>query len=178
MVQETVEHVYIQDETIVKMLYSTGLCHSSEWLDQHDIAGWQVELNTGIMVYEDDHRPGFVPSAWERLCYHCDQTGDYIKNMWIRFRDHVECVGSDKEGFFLYKEVRANPGWDKEVFLYIAGYLEGETIKSKKWKLPEIIVDEEDEREAPGGITQVLCLPALIRKKDVSTEISQRVRNE
>jgi len=178
MIQDTVEHVYIQGQEIKKITYKTGLCYTSEWLDQHDIPGWQVELNTGQMVYEDDHRPGFVPSAWERLCYHCEHTGDYIKNMWIRFRDHVECVGSDEDGFFLYKEIRANPGWDKEVFLYIAGVLEGETIRCKKWKLPEILVDEVEDREAPGGITQVLGLPALIRKPNVSTEVSQRVRNE
>jgi hypothetical protein len=178
MVQEMVKHVYIQDEEIVKIDYKTDLCYSPEWLNANDCPGWQVELNTGQMVYEDDGRPDYVPSAWERLAYHCSQTEDFIVNMWIRFRDHVECVGSDKEGFFLYKEVRAAPNWDKEVFLYIAGFYEDGVIKCKKWKLPEIIVDEEEEREAPGGITQVLGLPALIRKKDVSTEVSQRDRNE
>jgi hypothetical protein len=169
---DTVLHKYVKDGQTFEIEYKTDLCYSPEWLQEKDIPGWQVQLSTGEMVYEDDERPGYLPSAWERLAYHCNKTGSYIVNMWIRFRDHVECVGSEKEGFYLFKEIRHHPAWKKPTFLYIGGYLEDDLIKCKKWKLPEIIVDETENRKLPGGNTVVLGLPALIRKKDVPIKVS------
>lgn len=169
-----IKHSYIKDNEEVEVKYETGLCYTPQWLEQQDIAGWQVELNTGQMVYEDDDRPGFIPSAWERLCYHCQQTGNYVVSMWIRFRDHVECVGTGEEGFYLFKEIRHHPSWEKPEFYYIAGVLSDDIIRCKKWKLPEILVDCEEEREAPGGVTNVLGLSPLITRKqnDLSAEVS------
>jgi len=167
-----IKHKYEQNGQTIEVEYETGLSHTSEWLDQKDIAGWQVQLNTGQMVYEDDERPGFIPSAWERLCLHCKNTGEYIESMWIRFRDHVELVGTKEEGFYLFKEIRHHPSWKKPEFYYIAGILQDNIIKCQKWKLPEILVDSTENREIPGGVTNVLGLPALIRKpNDLSPKI-------
>tara|TARA_R110000824_G_scaffold143199_1_gene310729 strand:+ start:2441 stop:2956 length:516 start_codon:yes stop_codon:yes gene_type:complete len=163
-----IKHSYMQDNELVEVEYETGLCYSREWLEQNDSAGWQVQLSTGEMVYEDDDRPGFIPSAWERLCLHCSETGSHIESMWIRFRDHVECVGTEQDGFYLFKEIRHHPSWEKPEFYYIAGVLHDETIHCTKWRLPEILVDSYEKREEPAGVTNVLGLSALIRrnKKD------------
>jgi len=169
-----IKHSYTKDNELVEIEYETGLCYTPQWLEQNDSAGWQVQLNTGEMVYEDDDRPGFIPSAWERLCLHCNETGNHIVSMWIRFRDHVECVGTEKEGFYLFKEIRHHPSWEKPEFYYIVGVLQNDIIKCTKWKLPEVLVDSTEDREAPGGVTNVLGLPALIRKNKhgLSAEIS------
>jgi hypothetical protein len=142
-------------------------------LEENDTSGWQVQLNSGEMVFEDDDRPGHVPSSWERLCLHCAETGEYPVNMWIRFRDHVEPVGSDKDGYYLFKSLLHSPGWAKPNYYYIAGFLEDGVIKCTKWKLPEIIADETFDRAVEsGGVTNVFGLPALIRRRDEPATIS------
>ena len=149
------------------MELKTDISYSDDWLKQKDTTGWQVLLNTGKMVYEDDNRPGYYHSAWERLCLHCKETGEYPTDMWVKFRSHVEHVASNKDGFYFFKAILNAPSWKKQEDYYIAGYLENGIIKCKKWKVPEIIVYEEFERDPPGGLTPVFQLPALIRKPNV-----------
>lgn len=151
----------------------TELSCNNSWAEEKDISSWQVKLNTGKMVFEDDDRPGLIPSSWERLCLHCKETGEYPVNMWIRFRDHIENVGKDKEGYFFYKSMMHSPAWEVPNFYYITGFLNRGQLQCTKWKVPEIIIDEEFTREPPGGYTNVYNLPALIRKPDgVPTQLS------
>lgn len=145
----------------------TEISYSDDWLQQNDLTGWRVLLNNGKMVYEDDLRPGFIPSSWERLCLHCKETGEYPVNMWIAFRSHVENIGQDKDGYYLYKSILHSPGWEKPQNYYIAGYLEGDILKCKKWKVPEVIVESEFDRDFPGGMTPTFNLEATIRRPGV-----------
>jgi hypothetical protein len=123
------------------------LCHSfDDFLDLKNEAIWFVDMASGLRVLQDDDRPGELPSAWERLIIHCQETGDHITNMWLRFRDHVEHVGKDKEGYYFIKSILCSPTMEAPNFYYIAGYLEDGIVKCKKWKVPELIVDKEFDR--------------------------------
>jgi len=121
-------------------------CHSfDDFLDLKNEAIWFVDMASGIKILQDDDRPGEIPSAWERLCIHCKESGDYITNMWIRFRDHIEHIGKDKEGYYFIKSILSSP-MNPSIYFYITGYLEDGVVKCTKWRVPELIVDKTFDR--------------------------------
>lgn len=121
---------------------------------------WIVTLNDGRSVYQDDGRPGLdKESAWERLYYFCQETGLYITGMRLQFRSHVEHLEPNKEGYFFCKSILGSPFMEKNFHYFVAGYLENGIIYTRTWKIPELIVYEE-ERRIPKD--QDVC---LIRRK-------------
>ena len=121
-----------------------------EWLKQKDKTLWIAETDQGT-VYQDDGRPGTNKPAWERLIL----SGLKIKSMRIQFRSHVEHVGEDKDGYYFINSIFYGFGMKKPNNYYICGYLENGIVKCKKWKVPELIIEEEFDRSIEDcGITE------------------------
>lgn len=102
---------------------------------------WIANLNSGLTVYQDDHRPGIQPySAWVRLKEYLTETGDYITNMYLQFRSHIEkplpenCDGY----FFAYNDIAISISKITLSF-YKIGFLKGKVIVIQRWKIPELL---------------------------------------
>lgn len=115
---------------------------------------WIVELNNGDKIYQDDNRPGFSLSAWDRLYDYCKNNNLYIKNIWIKFRSNIVSMPSDKDGYWFKKGLLAGFRKDngrrfKDVNFFIFGYIENNIMKVIKWRIPELIDWEYEDREIP-----------------------------
>jgi hypothetical protein len=109
---------------------------------------WIVVLSNGLSVYQDDDRPDIhPPSAWERLHNYCKETGNYPVNMRIQFRSHTESLPENAEGYYFVKSVLGEFGSNRTWHFFVTGVLENGIIKVNKWKVPELIPTEYEERE-------------------------------
>lgn len=123
-----------------------------------DIPRWQVILNNGQTVYQDDGRPNVIPnSAWERLYYHCKENNLYIVDMMIGFRSNCHSLSSNMDGYYFCKGSRGAFGLDKTLQLFFAGTLNNNELIVECWKVPEMIKEKSESRQ----ITDTIC---LIRK--------------
>lgn len=112
-----------------------------DWLEDQDKAVWVADTNLG-RVYQDDGRPGFLYSAWERMII----AQPKITRLGLRFRDHYEWLPENKAGYYFIKSILKGPLMEKDFHYYIIGYLEDGVVKCKKFKIPELIIDEEFDR--------------------------------
>ena len=121
---------------------------------------WIVTLSNDEIIYQDDGRPDVLPhSAWERLGKYCEENKVYITGMKIKNRSHVEVVGTGGDGYYFCKGAGKFLFGNTTNHSFIAGLLEGDTLRVRRWNLPEIIPDAYEERDpAEAGIF-------LIRKK-------------
>jgi hypothetical protein len=123
-----------------------------DYVLSQDKAYWRVELCNGDVLHEDDNRPDLTPkSAWLRLKNHCEQYNLAIRKVWLIFRDHVELILDadeclESEGIFFRKGILQGFG-GKPSHRYLIGRVIGDLIKIKIWKTPEIILEEEEQRE-------------------------------
>ena len=102
---------------------------------------WVARLDDGREVYQDDHRPGCTEtSAWLRLVAYCNQTGHYVTGLRVQFRDHVETLPDNAEGyFFSLGAVGILASNLVNIAMYLTGYKDGDVVRITKWKVPEII---------------------------------------
>lgn len=109
---------------------------------------WTATLNNGKVVYQDDGRECYEePSTWLRLIEYCKANSLYIIEFNVRFRDHVEHLPSNAEGYFFSKGCAAIWGDDTSYNQYVMGYLEDNTVKITKWVVPAIIPMEKVNRD-------------------------------
>ena len=109
---------------------------------------WEVVLNDGTRVYQDDYRPGVSPpSAWVRLGKYCKANNLYIVDMYVRFRSNIKHVGSDCDGYYFCKGSRGSMGGDRTMQLFYAGTLVDDKLEVQCWKTPEMIIDGVSERD-------------------------------
>ena len=109
---------------------------------------WIATLSNGETIYQDDGRPNIKPhSAWVRLKRYCEINDLHITNIKLRNRSHVEDVGSDYDGYFFCKSAGALMFGDLTLHNFIVGTLTGEKLSVKKWRLPELIAEEIEERD-------------------------------
>ncbi len=119
-----------------------------------DVPFWYLRLNDGTMVYQDDCINHDPQSAWERLCSYCDSSKQYIDQIWIRFRSNIVTLPTGKSGWWLKKGILAGitkdmqRRWPDQHF-FIIGYVEDNVLKVTKWRLPELIDWEQEDREIP-----------------------------
>ena len=122
---------------------------------------WIVTLSNDETVYQDDGRPDTLPhSAWERLGKYCEENEVYITGMRIKNRSHVEVVGTGGDGYYFCKGAGKFLFGDTTNHSFIAGVLENNTLRVRRWNLPEVVPDAYEERDPiEAGIF-------LIQKKD------------
>ena len=130
-----------------------------KWLSE---ARWIAVLSTGEQVLQDDDRPGVEPkSAWLRLGEHVKKTGSKIVELSIRFRDEPAVTfPSNAEGYFFRKSMGAFLFSDTSYGFYVVGVLQEGTLLVQKWKVPEMVLVEEEIRD-PADDDKVG--PSLIR---------------
>lgn len=117
---------------------------------------WTVKLSNGEYVMQDDNRPGVEPhSAWLRLAEYVRQNRLSIKEMWVQFRSHVEStLPADADGYF-FRKCAMGFLFDNSTYgFYLIGYLHNGKVRVQKWKVPELLLVEEEERD-PADDSQV-----------------------
>ena len=109
---------------------------------------WIVTLSNGETIYQDDGRPNVQPSsAWSRLKIYCKENDLHIVNIKLRNRSNVVDVGSDYDGYFFCKSAGALMFGDLTMHSFVIGTLTGEKLSARKWRLPELIAEEVEERD-------------------------------
>ena len=112
---------------------------------------WQVVLNNGENVFQDDGRPGEFPTnAWLRLKEYCEKNDLYIVDMNIRFRDNVYAKPSNMDGYNFALGVRGAFGSTVTMQLFFVGTLQTEVLKVQCWKVPEMLYEWTEERDPEG----------------------------
>jgi hypothetical protein len=115
---------------------------------QENNASWIVWLYSGLVVYQDDLRPGlYPPSAWERLYYYCHETGDYIKEMQIKFRSNAHRLTPEADGYYFSKGARGALCLPRTIGLFFVGTLNDEVLLVRPWKVPEMMPELFEERD-------------------------------
>ena len=134
---------------------------------------WIATLSNGETIYQDDGRPNVEPaSAWIRLKRYCKINDVYITNMKIRNRSHVQDIGSDYDGYFFCKGAGGLLFGDMTLHTFIIGTLAGEKLSVKKWRLPELISEESEERD-PYELPE-----CIIAKKGILNEQKLQAQND
>jgi len=142
------------------------ICTSyDEFLQDKDTTVWVVELSDGTSIYCDDGRYGEEDKAWNRLRTYL-RSNEHLKiqKIRIKFRSHVELAaerGPNTKGWYFGRGASAWVGCPTLTFMII-GTVEkireplfdeywnpnaGLVAKTTKWRVPEIIKDESDDRE-------------------------------
>lgn len=108
---------------------------------------WFVQLSNGEVCYQDDNRPDCPDiSAWRRLRNYCQTFSLTIEGMWLRFRTETIAVPAHKDGYYFCNSVLSWLNSDKTFHYFVCGYVENGVIYTKKYKIPELIVEDEDVR--------------------------------
>lgn len=108
---------------------------------------WIASLSDGSVVYQDDDRPGLEPIAWFRLKKYVYEKNLDIVGLKIKFRSHTENIleNNKYDGVFFKRGAMAFPG-QKTQHLYILGAVVNGIIMSETWRVPEIILEEKENR--------------------------------
>lgn len=106
---------------------------------------FEVILNDGTKVYQDDGIYKNKISSWIRLRNYCIENNLYINNFKIGFRDNVKSLPENKDGYFFRKMAKCFFGGSVKQ-QYIIGYQEDDILKCSIVAVPEIIVEIEEVR--------------------------------
>lgn len=124
------------------------VCFSlDDFIEDQDKPIYIAELSDGRKVYQDDKRPDMFPIAWLRLKEFCYNEKIDIVKMFVRFRSHTELSGESEDGFFFRRKALGSFGEEKTNHYFIIGSINKNNIHCKHWRVPEIILDEEDDRD-------------------------------
>lgn len=130
---------------------------------------WQVTLNDNTTVFQDDGRPNATPhSAWIRLRNHCYNNSLYIVKMKFGFRSNMKSLPSNMEGYFFSKGAMGMFGLSKTIHLFLVGYIKNDKLIVEKWKAPEMIKQDTENRNFTGD---EIC---LIRK-NINQNLAQKI---
>ena len=134
---------------------------------------WIVTLSNDETIYQDDGRAGVQPqSAWSRLKIYCEKNDLYIQNLKVKNRSHLEDVGSNHDGYFFCKGAGGFLFDGHTLHTFVIGVLEGEKLRTKTWRLPELIPDsfqDRDPYESP---------KCIIAKKGILNEQKLQAQND
>jgi hypothetical protein len=108
---------------------------------------WIVWLASGLVVFQDDGRPGEKHSAWVRLREYCWQSNDYITDMIIKFRSNSHRLPSNADGYYFSHGARGGFGMDKTLQLFFVGTLRHNILQVECWKVPEMLKEKVEERD-------------------------------
>jgi hypothetical protein len=118
------------------------ICTSVSGEDVRGKPMWIVNLSNGEVAYQSDDDPQMENhNSWLCLKKYAEENGLYIKDMVLRFRDHVEVVGSGAKAYYFVHMILGNFIGYNQLF-YNTGVLVGDTIKVNQWIIPELMVLE------------------------------------
>ncbi len=117
-----------------------------KWLSE---VRWTVTLSDGTRVIQDDNRPGAVPpSAWLRLRQYTQEKSLHIVGMSLAFRDEPPVHMPDNaSGYFFRKSVGSFLDSDLTYGFFLTGVLTDKEVVVQRWKVPELILVEEEVRD-------------------------------
>lgn len=109
---------------------------------------WVVTLSDGTTVYQADDDPRLEGNnSWLCLKKYAEENKLYIKDMVVRFRDHVEVVGSGAELYFFVHMVLGNFVGYSQVFYNTGVLVDDGFIRGHQWIIPEFISLEPLEKD-------------------------------
>ena len=121
-----------------------------ELQDDRKTAVWKAKLSDGRVVYMDDGRPGMEPSsAWLRLRRLVEETGVRVVGLSLQFRSHQQenILPADAEGYFFRKSALGFPTGTDTIESYLVGHLTEGRLFVQRWRVPELVMVEEQERD-------------------------------
>lgn len=123
---------------------------------------WVVKLSNGEVITQDDSRPGEQPpQAWLRLAEYVQVNGLRITQMWLEFRDLAKAhLPANAAGYFFKHSIMASVNTGANFRFYLIGYLDGDKVRVQRWKVPELILTEQEDRDPAN---EDLVGPSLIR---------------
>ena len=107
----------------------------------------KMEDHTFLEIILDNNETAFLKEfdEWLILKEYCEDTNSSVENIRVRFRDHVELVAEEADGYFFTKGVG---GWvgteDAQENFFIIGKLYGDVVMKAWWKIPEITKTQTD----------------------------------
>jgi len=107
---------------------------------------WIADLSNGISVYQDDNREGCIePIAWKRLKQYIKSEKVFIINLHLQFRSNIINVfnGIETDGYFFGNKIVQFLGGGSLNF-FIVGYIKSNLIYRKTFKVPELVLADED----------------------------------
>lgn len=107
-----------------------------------DSPRWEATLSNGVKCYHDPS----IPSSWQELKKYCEEESLKVKELKIGFRSNVIDIPSDKEGYFFRMMERHQCFGTDTMYLFVVGYVEDNVIKTRKYKVPEMTLDDIEER--------------------------------
>lgn len=108
---------------------------------------WCAELSDGTTVYQDDYRTDVIENAWVRLRRYCEDTGVNINKLYLRFMDNVQAHQPEKATGYFWRNAHFGLAGAGSWPAASLGYVEGNTVYSSKWQLPELLKYDSDVRE-------------------------------
>lgn len=151
---------HLEMPSIARMVTTTENEYISSRYEGH--TRWLVELNDGTLCYQDDGRPDLAstaPSGWIRLRNYCLAEGKYIISMYLQFRKETIALPKNQDGYYFCNAALSWLNDNRTFHYYVAGYVDGDIIRTKRYKIPELVVEEEDVRQID---KEDLCL--ILRK--------------
>ncbi len=118
---------------------------------------WVASLNNGETIYQDDMLPG-NDSAWVRMREYCQENVLYLVDLELRFRHFVKKQPSNAEGYFFCKSLLGAMFSSHLLNYYSVGYVKDGKIWSQKWKVPELVLEMEHERDITDTIPEALIM--------------------
>ncbi len=116
-----------------------------QWLGQ---ARWNVRLSNGEHIFQDDGRPGQEQSAWLRLAGYVREHNLKIEAMWLQFRNEPpRRLPEMAQGYFFRKSIGAFFPSGVSYGFYLVGHLKDGVVRVTRWKVPEMILVEEEARD-------------------------------
>ena len=108
---------------------------------------WVAVLSDGTTVYQDDNRPGIEPaSAWIRLGSYLKETELKIDRFRLQFRSNVVNLPHKASAYFFCRGALKNSSWSETYELFIVGTLSEGIFELRKYKIPELVIVEEETR--------------------------------
>lgn len=104
---------------------------------------WEVVLSNGEKCYHDES----IPSCWQELRKYCKKKKLKVSELKIGFRDVVVDFPSGKDGYFFRMMQRQHCFGDSTFHFFVVGYIEDNILKVRKYKVPEMQLEEMEERD-------------------------------
>lgn len=123
-------------------------------------ASWRARLSNGDVVIQDDDRPGMdPPQAWLRLQDYVRKNGLSITKIWLQFRSNIQAdiLPENADGYYFCKQALSFLHGSKTFHFYILGSLQNGKLVVQRWKVPELVLVEKEERDpATAGVCLIL----------------------
>lgn len=105
---------------------------------EHDDVVWGVQLSDDRLIYQN---PEEEFPTWLLLKDFLEETPLDIVRMWVQFREHIQELPQNREGYYYCKGAIAAPA-NPTFPHYVMGYLGGDTIYKSWYSTPALQITE------------------------------------